>query len=111
MSNQNTQTNIDDNGTTPPTIRQGILDRITDWGAQKITGTVSAQDKLYKAQEPRMNVLSNKKNLERRRANSDRANELIVQNGYVPTNTSERLDAHQATLNKLWSQIKDQVNQ
>lgn len=87
-----------------------IIDRITDWGAQKITGTVSAQDKLYKAQEPRMNVLSNKKNLERRRANSDRANVLIVENGYTPTNTAERLEAHQSTLNKLWSQIKEQVN-
>ena len=91
--------------------KQGIIDRITDWGAEKMTNTVSAQDKLYKAQEPRMNVLSNKKNLEKRRANSDRANELILENGYKPTNTAERLDAHQATLNKLWKQVKDQVNQ
>jgi hypothetical protein len=44
-----------------------LLDRITDWGAEKITGTTSAQDKLYKAQEPRMNTLTSKKDLERRR--------------------------------------------
>ena len=88
-----------------------VFERVTDRWAEKITSTASAQDKLYKAQEPRMNVLSNKKNLERRRSNSDRANELIVQNGYKPTNTAERLEAHQNTLNKLWKQVKDQVNQ
>lgn len=102
MSNQNTNTNNN--------VRQWILDRITDWGAQKITNTVSAQDKLYKAQEPRMNVLSNKKNLEKRRSNSDRANVLIVENGYMPTDTSERLQAHDATMKKIWSQIEQKIN-
>ena len=87
-----------------------VLDRAAEWGAKKITWTATAQDKLYKAQEPRMNILSEKKNLERRRANSDRANELILDNGYKPTNTSERLDAHQKTLNKLWGQVMEKVN-
>ena len=87
-----------------------ILDRWAERWAKKITWTTSAQDKLYKAQEPRMNVLSEKKNLEKRRANSDRANELILENGYKPTNTSERLDAHQKTLNKLWGEVMDKVN-
>ena len=91
--------------------KRNIIDRIVDKWASIVTKTVSAQDKLYKAQEPRMNVLSNKKNLEKRRANSDRANELIVENGYKPTNTEERLNAHQATLNKLWDQVKEQVKQ
>lgn len=86
------------------------LDWLSEWGAEKLTNTVSAQDKLYKAQEPRMNVLSNKKNLEKRRANSDRANQLIVENWYKPTNTAERLDAHQKTLDKLWGQVMEQVN-
>jgi hypothetical protein len=56
------------------------LDWLSEWGAEKLTKTSSAQDKLYKAQEPRMNVLSEKKNLEQKRANSDRANQLIVEN-------------------------------
>lgn len=86
------------------------LDNLSERWAKKITWTVSSQDKLYKAQEPRMNVLSEKKNLEKRRANSDRANELILENGYKPTNTSERLDAHQKTLNKLWGEVMDKVN-
>jgi hypothetical protein len=90
--------------------KQSIIDKVTDWGAEKITDTVSAQDKLYKAQEPRMNTLTSKKNLEQRRQNSDRANQLIVENGYMPTNTSERLDAHKATLDKLWKQIEKQIN-
>lgn len=87
-----------------------VLDRAAEWGAKKITWTATAQDKLYKAQEPRMNILSEKKNLERKRANSDRANELILDNGYKPTNTAERLEAHQKTLNKLWGQVMEKVN-
>lgn len=110
VTTQNTQENQTNNATEKES-KPWVVERITDRWAEKITSTASAQDKLYKAQEPRMNVLSNKKNLEKRRANSDRANELIVENGYTPTNTSERLDAHQNTLNKLWGQVKDQVNQ
>ena len=87
------------------------LEWLSEWGAEKLTNTVSAQDKLYKAQEPRMNVLSNKKDLTKRRANSDRANQLIVENWYKPTNTAERLDAHQKTLDKLWGQVMEKVNQ
>lgn len=87
------------------------LDWLSEWGAEKLTNTVWAQDKLYKAQEPRMNVLSEKKNLEKRRANSDRSNQLIVENWYKPTNTSERLKAHEATLNKLWGQVMEKVNE
>ena len=87
------------------------LDWLSEWWAEKLTNTVSAQDKLYKAQEPRMNVLSEKKNLEKRRANSDRSNQLIVENWYKPTNTSERLKAHEATLNKLWGQVMERVNE
>ena len=101
-NNTNQNTNTDN---------RNVLDRVTDYGAQLITDTVGAQDKLYKAQEPRMNTLTSKKDLSKRRANSDRANQLIVENGYVPTNTTERVEAHQATLNKLWNQVKEQVNQ
>jgi hypothetical protein len=57
-----------------------------------------------------MNTLTSKKNLEKRRSNSDRANQLIVENGYTPTNTTERVEAHQATLNKLWNKVKSQIN-
>ena len=87
-----------------------VIDRITDWGAEKITNTVSAQDKLYKAQEPRMNILTRKKDLEKRREHSDRANQLIVQNGYVPTNTAERLEAHENTMKNIWNQVEDKIN-
>ena len=110
-NNVNTETNTETNTTEANTENQGILDKVTDYWAELITNTVSAQDKLYKAQEPRMNTLTSKKNLENRRANSDRANQLIVENGYLPTNTSERVEAHQATLNKLWNQVKSKINE
>lgn len=92
------------------TSNEWVIDKVADWGAEKITSTVSPQDKLYKAQEPRMNVLSKAKDLEKRRSNSDRANELIVQNGYTPTDTTSRLQAHDATMKNIWSQVEEKIN-
>ena len=86
------------------------LDKIWEYWARKITGTTSAQDKLYKAQEPRMNILTRKKDLEKRRVNSDRANELIVEYWYKPTDTASRLTAHEATMKKIWNEVEKRVN-
>lgn len=107
---QNVTTENVETETTEKTEKPWVIDRITDWWAEKITNTVSAQDKLYKAQEPRMNTLSKKKDLEKRREHSDRANQLIVQNGYIPTNTSERLEAHETTMKNIWKQVEDKIN-
>jgi hypothetical protein len=57
-----------------------------------------------------MNVLSKKKDIEKRREHSDRANQLIVQNGYIPTNTAERLEAHENTMKNIWNQVEDKIN-
>ncbi|MBO7716781.1 MAG: hypothetical protein J6S85_24655 [Methanobrevibacter sp.] len=83
---------------------------MSDWGAEKITKTATAQDKLYKAQEPRMNILTRNKDLQKRRINSDRANQLIVENGYKPTDTNSRLLAHEATMKKIWGEVEKKIN-
>jgi hypothetical protein len=57
-----------------------------------------------------MNTLTRNKDLEKRRANSDRANELIVENGYKPTDTSSRVLAHEATMRKVWQQVENAIN-
>lgn len=86
------------------------LNKVSDWGAEKITKTATAQDKLYKAQEPRMNILTRNKDLQKRRINSDRANQLIVENGYKPTDTNSRLLAHEATMKKIWGEVEKKIN-
>ena len=86
------------------------MDKIWEYWAKKVTWTSTAQDKLYKAQEPRMNTLTRNKDLEKRRANSERANELIVENGYKPTDTSSRVLAHEATMRKVWQQVENAIN-
>lgn len=86
------------------------ISEIPEWGAKLITKTTTAQDKLFKAQEPRMNILTRSKDLEKRRLNSDRANQLIVENGYKPTDTSSRLTAHEATMKKKWKEIENKIN-
>jgi len=87
-----------------------LLDRVSEWWAEKLTNTASPQDKLYKAQEPRMNTLTKEKDLEKRRANSDRSNELIIENWYMPTDTSSRLQAHDGTMRKIWSKVEEKIN-
>ena len=86
------------------------LDNLSERGAEKITNTATAQDKLYKAQEPRMNVLTRSKDLQKRRVNSDRANQLIVDNWYKPTDTSSRVTAHEATMRKIWKEVENKIN-
>jgi hypothetical protein len=57
-----------------------------------------------------MNTLTRNKDLQKRRVNSDRANQLIVENGYKPTDTSSRLTAHEATMRKIWDEVERRVN-
>lgn len=87
-------------------VKDGKLSEI---GAELITRTVKDQDKLYKAQEPRMNVLNKKKDLKSYREQSDLANMLIVEAGHKPTDTSTRLQAHKATMESKWKEIETKV--
>lgn len=81
------------------------LDKTADVIAQKITGTTSAQDKLFKAQNPSLNRLGRKdKSYEQKREKADRANELIVERGHIPTNVEERMYAHKETMDALWKE-------
>jgi hypothetical protein len=57
-----------------------------------------------------MNTLSKEKDLEKRRSNSDRANELIIENGFTPTDTTSRLQAHDTTMKNIWKQVEDKIN-
>lgn len=81
------------------------FDKGADVIAQKITGTSSAQDKLFKAQNPSLNRLGRKdKSYEQKRERADRANELIVERGHIPTNAEERMRAHKETMDALWEE-------
>lgn len=57
-----------------------------------------------------MNTLTRNKDLQKRRVNSDRANQLIVENGYKPTDTSSRLTAHEATMRNIWDEVERRIN-
>lgn len=83
--------------------------KISEIGAELITRTVKDQDKLYKAQEPRMNVLNKKKDLKSYREQSDLANMLIVEAGHKPTDTTTRLQAHKSTMESKWTEIESKV--
>ena len=106
---------------------QNVVDRVTSWVqkpfdyvadkiAEWITSTASAQDKLFRAQNPSLNRLWRKdKSYEQKRARADRANELIVERGHLPKNAEERMTAHKETMQALWEEnigkwLKEKAN-
>lgn len=71
--------------------------------ADTFTANTTPQDKLFKAVNPSHNILSNKKgNFQKKRSNSDRTNQLIVEYWYKPKNSAEYYADLIATKQKLW---------
>ena len=69
--------------------------------ATYLTKTVGDQDKLFKAQEPRTNLLNKAVDFKKLRKNSDIANQEIIKAGYIPVDTSSRALAHANTMQKV----------
>lgn len=79
------------------------IDTVAEKWAEAITSTSTPQDKLFQAVSPTLNKLTNKRgNYEQKRQNADRTNELIVEYGHTPTNSTEYYDALIKTKNALW---------
>lgn len=77
-----------------------VATKVAEW----ITSTTAPQDKLFKALNPSVNVLSRKKgNYETIKQNSDRANELIIEYGRTPKNSAEYYDAIVNTKKDIWN--------
>lgn len=77
--------------------------------AQKVTGSSSAEDKLFKAANPNINRLTRGIDYKNKKANMDISNKAIVESWYTPKNTAERVDAHNKTLTKKWNEFKQKV--
>lgn len=77
--------------------------------AQKITGSATAEDKLFQAASPNINRLTRWVDYKNKRANMDLANKAIIEAWYTPKNTAERVVAHLETLNKRWKEFTDKV--
>ena len=85
-------------------INEKVVDPLSTKVAEWITSTTAPQDKLFKALNPSINVLSRKKwNYDTIRKNADRANELIVEYGDTPTNSKDYYDSIVNTKKKIWN--------
>lgn len=85
-------------------INEKVIDPLATKWAEAITSTTAPQDKLFKALNPSLNVLSRKKwNYDTIRQNADRANELIIEYGDTPTNASEYYNSVVNTKKKIWN--------
>lgn len=80
-----------------------------DYTAEKAMGQVEAQDKLFKAQNPSVNRLTRDVDFRNKRANSDLANEAIIEKWFTPTDTQTRMEAHEKTMESTWEEIKTKI--
>lgn len=77
--------------------------------ARALTKTNTAQEKLFKAQNPTLNVLNKNRNFKTIRAESDLANDLIVKSWHKPIDTETRRIAHEATMKSKWAEVESKV--
>lgn len=77
--------------------------------ANKLMGSASDTDKLFKAASPNLNKLTNNVNYKNKRQNMDIATQAIVDAWYTPKSMSEWAKAHTETLNKKWNEFKQMV--
>ena len=94
-------------------IAKDTKDFLKEWPvnslANKLMGTASDTDKLFKAANPNINTLRNTTDYKNKRANMDLATKTIVESWYTPKTISEWAKAHAATLNKKWNEFKQLI--
>lgn len=70
-----------------------------------------AQDKAFRALSPTINKLAKDRNMGTLRAKSDRANEIIAEEGFVPTNRVDRAEFHGQAMKNVWGRVQGQLDQ
>lgn len=81
------------------------VNKVAEVVADTFTANSTPQDKLFKAVNPSHNILSNKKgNFQKKRSNSDRTNQLIIEYWHQPTNSAEYYANLIATKQQLWKE-------
>lgn len=77
--------------------------------AKVLTKTSSPHDKLFKAQNPSLNVLNKNRDFKAIRKQSDLANQLVVDALHIPVDTETRRIAHYATMKSKWGEIEARI--
>ena len=81
------------------------VNKVAEVVADTFTANSTPQDKLFKAVNPSHNILSNKKgNFQKKRSNSDRTNQLIIEYWHQPKNSAEYYANLIATKQQLWKE-------
>lgn len=77
--------------------------------AKAFTKTATPQDKLFKAQNPSLNVLNKNRDFKTVRQQSDLANQLVVDAGHIPVDTETRRIAHESTMKSKWAEVESKI--
>lgn len=86
-----------------------VIDDVIESGVEKLaTRAIGSSDgtaELFKATSPSYNVLAKSKDIWKIKQKARLADEAVVDAGFIPKTTTERVDAYKGTMNKLWDDI------
>ena len=74
--------------------------------ATKALGSSDGTAELFKATSPSYNVLAKSKDIGKIKQQSRLADETVVESGFSPKTTTERVDAYKATMKKVWGEVE-----
>lgn len=86
------------------------VDDLIESGVEKIAtkalGSSDGTAELFKATSPSYNVLAKSKDIGKIKQKARIADEAVIEAGYVPKTTTERVDAYKATMKKVWDDVE-----
>lgn len=74
--------------------------------AGKVLGSSDGSKELFKATSPSYNTLSKSKDIKNIVSKAKLADEAVVEYGFKPINTTERVAAYKDTMKKVWSEVE-----
>ena len=74
--------------------------------ANKALGSSDGTAELFKATSPSYNVLAKSKDISRIKDQAKLADQAVIDSGYVPKTTTERVDAYKSTMKKIWDEVE-----
>lgn len=75
--------------------------------ATKALGSSDGTAELFKATSPSYNVLAKSKDISKIKDKARLADDAVIDAGYVPKTTTERVSAYNDSMKKYWKDVED----
>lgn len=85
---------------------EDVIETGVEKAAGKVIGSGDGTKELFQATSPSYNVLAKSKDIGKIKAKAKDADIAVVEAGYAPKNTSERVEAYLKTREDLWNKVE-----